>query len=310
MNMIGPFPLITIGVTCYNAKDTIERALSSALRQTWPHREILVVDDGSSDGSWEFLQKLSTEHPRIRSIRHEANRGFPGALNTLLREARGDFIAFFDDDDVSVPERLELQYKRITEYEVTRTSSAVLCYGGRDVVPHGENASTSQRLGIGRHPPEPFGPIVADYILGLVRKDCRFCWGNFGSGTLMARTTTLRHYAPFDVQFRRCAELDFAVRAAFGGAHFISADTSVITQYLTQTADKAGDTDLRYRLLLLRKHTDYLRAKGAYIGAVANMYAWFHYTQGHHVRGKLWRGVGWALFRIGRFHKAGSVHPF
>ena len=99
---------------------------------------------------------------------------------------------------------------------------------------------TSHRVGIGRVPPAPSGPMVADYVLGLVKDDGRHSWGMLGSGTLMARTDALRDLGGFDARFRRCAERDLAVRAALEGAHFISVDAPLVTQYLTPTADKAG----------------------------------------------------------------------
>jgi glycosyltransferase involved in cell wall biosynthesis len=279
-------PLITTAITCYNAEQTIVRAVESALAQTWPEREILVVDDGSTDRSVTLLRALEQAHREVRVIRHESNRGVPEARNTLLAQASGTFIAFFDDDDASVPARLEQQYRRILEYESTHPGVNVLCYSNRDVVEAGDSRPTSQRLGIGRQPPAPSGPIVADYVLGLVKDDGRHCWGMLGSCTLMARTQALRELGDFDVRFRRCAELDLAVRAALEGSHFISVDAPLVTQYLTPTADKAGDADLRYRLLLVNKHRRYLKEKRCNVGAWCYMHAWYYC--GRHWGWRLW----------------------
>lgn len=276
MNAMTPQPLITIGITCFNAKDTIQRSVQSALHQTWRNFEILLVDDGSSDGSWDIIQSLKTAYPNIRLLRHETNSGFPCALNTLLQHAKGEFIAFFDDDDESLPERLEQQYQRIITYEETHEDAIVFCYSNRDVVRSGETTPTFKRRGIGRTPPEPSGPIVADYILGLLKEDRYHCWGMFGSCTLMARTESFRQLGGFDPQFRRCTELDFATRAAFLGAHFISVDSTLITQHLTDTPDKSGKTDLIFRLLLLKEHKAYLKSRRAYWGAVAKTHAKFY----------------------------------
>jgi glycosyltransferase involved in cell wall biosynthesis len=282
----GHRPLFTIAISCYNAEGTIGRALSCALAQTWAPREILVVDDASADGGEQVLLELEKAHPEVRVVRHEVNRGFPSALNTLLAEARGTFIAFFDDDDESGPERLLRQYRRIVSYEARHPGAAVLCYSNRTVVLPDARRSEFQRLGIGRHPPEPSGPVVADYVLGLLKDDGRHCWGMFGSCTLMARTETFRRFGGFDPRFRRCAELDLAVRAAFDGAHFISVDAPLVTQYLTPTADKAGDAELRYRLLLVKKYNVYLRQKRAYGGAWCYMHARFYF--GRHWQWRLW----------------------
>jgi glycosyltransferase involved in cell wall biosynthesis len=289
-------PLITIGITCYNAKKTIGRAVKSALAQRWANREILVVDDGSKDNTRDILQALQTGHTDIRIICHQSNRGCAEARNTLLSEARGEFVAFFDDDDESVPERIRRQYERIVAYEAKHGTSQVFCYSNRNVVRANETAPSFQRLGIGRRAPEPSGSDVADYILGLSRGDQLHSWGMLGSCTLMARTKLFRKFNGFDGQFRRGAELDFAVRAAFGGAHFISVDDPLITQYLTAREEKAGDADLRYRLLLLKKHKTYVKGRRAYSGAVANMRAWFHHSRGHYWRGRFWRTLALLLF--------------
>lgn len=287
-------PLITVGITCYNARESIHGAVESALMQIWPAREIIVVDDASADGGEQVLLELENAHPEVRVVRHEGNRGFPSALNTLLAEARGTFIAFFDDDDESGPDRLLQQYRRIVSYEARHPGAAVLCYSNRTVVLPDARRAEFERLGIGRHPPEPSGRAVADYVLGLLRDDGRHCWGMFGSCTLMARTETFRRFGGFDARFRRCAELDFAVRAALGGAHFISVDAPLVTQHLTPSADKAGKADLQYRLLLVEKHKSYLRQKRAYVGAWCYMHAQFH--SGRDWRWRLWYLAALALF--------------
>ena len=118
-----------------------------------------------------------------------------------------------------------------------------------------------------------------------MKDDSRHCWGMFGSCTLMGRTEALRGFGGFDQRFRRCAELDLAVRAALGGAHFISVDAPLVTQHLSPSADK-GKADLQYRLLLLEKHKSFLRQKRAYVGAWCYMHAQCHSGGGW--RWRLW----------------------
>lgn len=287
-------PLITIGMTCYEAEDTIRRAVESALAQTWTAREIIIVDDGSADGSATVVEEIGRTHDEIRLIRHGENRGVAEARNTVLAHARGTFIAFFDDDDESTPDRLEHQYRRIVEYEQHHPGAPVFCYANRLVVPPGKREPTFERHGIGRVPPEPSGPIAADYVLGVLRDDGKHSWGMLGSGTLMARTEAFRVLGGFDGSFRRRAELDLAVRAAFAGAHFISVDAPLVTQHLTPTADNAGDAQLRYRLLLVEKHRDYLKEKRCYAGAWCYMHARFHRPR--HGWWRLWYLAALILF--------------
>lgn len=276
---------MTVGIPCFNAEDTICRAVKSVLSQTWPKQEILIVDDASTDGSRVILEELERTQPEIRVIWHERNRGFPEAANSLLAEARGEFIAFLGDDDESAPGRLARQYMRIIEYEAAHSDAIVLCYSDRDVVPVGAETPAFRLHGIGRVAPEPSGSIVVDHLLGLIKGDER-SWGRVGSGTLMARTEALRTLGGFDTGFRRGADFDLAIRAAFSGAHFIAVDAPLITQHVTQTADKAGKTDLLYRLQLVEKHKAYLRQRRSYLGAWCNMHAQFY--NGRHWRWRVW----------------------
>ena len=135
---------------------------------------------------------------------------------------------------------------------------------------------------------EPSGSSVADYLLGLIKDDAR-SWGMVGSGTLTARTDALRRLGGFDTGFRRGADFDLAIRAAFAGAHFIAVDAPLIIQHVTQTADKAGNTDLVYRLRLIEKHKAYLKQRRSYLGAWCNIHAQFY--NGRHWRWRvgIWR---------------------
>ena len=102
-------PLITVGLTCYNAVDTIDRAIASAIAQDWPSFEIVVVDDKSGDQSLSRIQAWAARDQRIRFEQHETNRGAAAARNSIVRLAKGEFIAWFDDDDESHPSRLRVQ---------------------------------------------------------------------------------------------------------------------------------------------------------------------------------------------------------
>ncbi|MCH8285216.1 glycosyltransferase family 2 protein, partial [candidate division KSB1 bacterium] len=62
-------PLITVGITCFNAEDTIERAVRSALNQRWPNLEVVVVDDRSTDGSFDVVEKLARDDTNLKIVR-------------------------------------------------------------------------------------------------------------------------------------------------------------------------------------------------------------------------------------------------
>jgi len=98
---------ISVIIPAFNRRDTIERAIASVLAQTWPPDEILVVDDGSTDGTAEAVRVLGDK--RIRLLRHAHNRGAAAARNTGIEAAKGDWIAFLDSDDEWDPHKLARQ---------------------------------------------------------------------------------------------------------------------------------------------------------------------------------------------------------
>ena len=279
-------PLITIGITCFNAEDTIERAVLSALHQDWPNKEILIVDDASSDGSIAVLNGLVNKYPEVQIIQHSNNCGYPCALNSIIEKAHGEFIAIFDDDDVSIPSRLNEQYQRIQDYEVKSGSSLIFCYSNRAVIKAGQNSPDHIAKALGRKACEPHGIAVVDYIFGF-KSHPEFVWGLFGSCTLMARRETFNRIGPFDETFRRCAEWDYAIRGGFQYAHFIAVDKALITQYKTPSMDKSGAIPLQYDLKIRVKYKSFLKAKKAYWASRIISHARFTGSKGNILKSKL-----------------------
>ena len=99
-------PIVSIVIPTYNAPSLLEETLQSVFAQTLTDFEILVIDDGSTDSTPEFLRRL--DDPRLRVIRQE-NRGIGGARNRGLDEATGSYVALLDHDDLWLPKKLEVQ---------------------------------------------------------------------------------------------------------------------------------------------------------------------------------------------------------
>lgn len=97
-------PRVSVVVPVYNVESYLSACLESILSQTFSDFELLVVDDGSTDGSVALVEAIVD--PRLRLIRQE-NRGLAGARNTGIRHAEGEFIALLDSDDLWLPQKLE-----------------------------------------------------------------------------------------------------------------------------------------------------------------------------------------------------------
>ena len=89
---------VSVVIPVYNVKPYLERCVQSVIRQTYKDLEIILVDDGSTDGSGELCDQLATTDKRICVI-HQENQGLSGARNTGIRNAKGEYIAFLDSDD-------------------------------------------------------------------------------------------------------------------------------------------------------------------------------------------------------------------
>jgi glycosyltransferase involved in cell wall biosynthesis len=108
-------PQVSAIVTAYNSGRFIHRSLRSLQTQTLRDIEIIVVDDGSTDGTAEVIDEYARRDPRVR-VFHQPNSGAPGAGNRALAEARGEFVAILDHDDIALPDRLEKQAAYLSEH--------------------------------------------------------------------------------------------------------------------------------------------------------------------------------------------------
>jgi hypothetical protein len=111
-----PRPKVTVVLPVYDGEAYLPEALDSLASQTFPDFEVIAVDDGSRDRSWEVLQAYAERDPRFRPIRHERNLGHHEACNRGIASARGELLAKFDQDDVNLPERLERQVSFMTRH--------------------------------------------------------------------------------------------------------------------------------------------------------------------------------------------------
>lgn len=127
-------PLVSVLMTAHNVAAYVEQAVSSLLRQTWQHLELVVVDDASTDLTPVVLERLSQSDERIRVARLNCNLGTYFAKNLALTLAQGRYVFFQDGDDLCHPERLRLLMDRLMQPGVCAVQGAysrVAFPGGR-----------------------------------------------------------------------------------------------------------------------------------------------------------------------------------
>jgi len=108
---------VSVIICTYNRKSIVEEAIQSVLQQTYLDYELIVIDDGSTDGTTEYLQRT---YPSIKVVFQE-NKGISAARNLGIRLAQGEWICFLDSDDLWTPKKLEEQLAK-TDQQKTKIS--------------------------------------------------------------------------------------------------------------------------------------------------------------------------------------------
>lgn len=118
-------PLVTVVMTSHNTSTYIEDSITSLMRQSWRNLEVIVVDDASTDNTWQVLSRLQATSPRLKTLRLNTNLGTYFAKNYGVQQAKGQFIFFQDSDDLSHPDRIAVCMRRLIQTDILAVRS---CY--------------------------------------------------------------------------------------------------------------------------------------------------------------------------------------
>ena len=179
----------SIIIPCYNGERFLAQAIDAALAQTYPHCEIIVVDDGSSDGSAAIMQNYAG---RIRIVR-QANAGLPAARNAGTHASTGSYLAFLDADDYWQPDFIEKMVQAL------ETSGASIAYCGW------QNAGLPGGRGEPFVPPDYEQPDKLEKMVTGVR------WPVHAA---LTRREVVETLGGFDPQWSTCEDFAFWIRAA------------------------------------------------------------------------------------------------
>jgi len=162
----------------------VVRAIQSVLRQSYSDREIIVIDDASAGDTQQQVAACAGD--RVRYIRLEARSGANAARNRGIAEAKGDFIAFLDDDDTWEPDKLAEQVRALSE------TGPALCYTGKNVI----NAK-GERCGYSFHPPrysDHCRSIMHTNFIGSTSSVIMPAWCFAGVGLFDERLSAFQDY--------------------------------------------------------------------------------------------------------------------
>jgi len=198
-------PRVSVCMPAHNAERFVREAVESALQQTHRNLEIICVDDGSTDGTYEILQSCE---PWIQLIRTE-NRGAPAARNTALSAATGQFVQFLDADNLLLPESIEKKLVPLLRDEADLAfSNQVFLHDSGDI----------QHV---RSRADPSGMDPFDYCLRFNDPGGRTA---IDTNAGLHRMEVLQRIGGFREHVVRNQDKDLAIREAAAGARFFYVD--------------------------------------------------------------------------------------
>lgn len=257
-------PAVSVVIPTYNRLTSLPRALESVLRQTFEDIEAIVVDDCSTDGTWEYLQ--SVRDPRLKIIRHAVNRGGSAARNSGIKAARAPLIAFQDSDDEWLVTKLATQieeYRRASSPEygaiycakITNGEGKFGVYGAREV----------------QYMPLPgYDKTSGDISRELVKR------AMVSTQTLMARKDLLESIGGFDETLKLGQDWDMTTRLS-RVTKFLFVDKPLVLCFTSpDSISKIKTNQAVARKTILDKHIDLIAQNrplhASYLTEIARVY--------------------------------------
>lgn len=233
---MGSAPKVTVLMPVYNRADYVGQAVASVLAQTFTDFELLVVDDGSTDGSVGVVEAFAD--PRIRLVRNDTNLGVPKTRNKGLALAQGTYVAMLDSDDRALPHRLARQVVFLDQ------RPGVVLIG-----------ANTRGMGRRRWRPKDLlrqRPLAPDAVRARLLFRC--C---IAQTTIMARADVLRRFG-YAEDFSAAQDFELFVRLA--DAHPIANLPDVLVQYRRHAGQMSERRDLvaDRQLLILKRQLERL----------------------------------------------------
>lgn len=185
-------PLVSIVIPCYNAERWVPKAIQSALGQTYVNTQVIVVDDGSTDGSLEVIKQFDGKINWLST----SNRGPCAARNMGLKAARGEWIQFLDADDLLHPDKLTLSLKSCENYTSVEFVWAPHVSIGEEFSPNGSEVRA-------RKPLDTQVTLSTNALLA-----------HYAPSTAMFRRKFLERVGEWDESLKRWVDLEYHARIA------------------------------------------------------------------------------------------------
>ena len=224
-------PLLSVIVPIYNVAPYLPRCLDSIIQQTYPHLEIILVDDGSTDACPQICDEYAAKDKRIHVI-HQKNKGLPGARNSGIEQMHGEFFTFVDSDDwidKTCYEQL-MQCQQQTQADIVRCSFYMAYDTHKKSSPIVENV------------PQGF-LSPAKRLFHLLQQQDSFVWNKLYRRSWVADTR-------FDPCYTLCEDLFFISQLAKKGGNFAQVNKPLYFYYQRPTSVRRTSTSPEWYLAM------------------------------------------------------------
>jgi glycosyltransferase involved in cell wall biosynthesis len=190
------FPLVSVVVAVKNAAETVQESVASIWRQKFTDWELLIVDDGSNDGTLEILEQLIRGEPRARLL-FSSGLGPAGARNVAISEAKGRYLSILDADDIATRDRLEKQAAVLARDQTLAAVGSAAYHFVRPGIAVGVRAAT---------------PTSREELAALMQQGALIVWSN---STMCWRKERLDELGGFDPAFPQAEDAELMNRALY-----------------------------------------------------------------------------------------------
>jgi glycosyltransferase involved in cell wall biosynthesis len=225
---------VSVVVPCYNYGRFLPDCLDSLLTQTGVAFDVVIIDDCSTDDSWEMAQELAAGDHRVEAIRNDVNRGMIGTINEAMWSVRGDYVVKLDADDMLTPGSLARSAAMLDEHPMATFSYGVPIYFSDPHRPPARTEITRRRIMPGQ-----------DWIA----RRCAAGNNCIGQPEVMIRTAALKAAGPYSSKLPHTSDFEMWLRlAAIGDVIWIRADQAWMRRHadsMQRTVHRGDIANLR-----------------------------------------------------------------
>lgn len=216
-------PKVSVTLPTWNRLPLLRKAIDSVLAQTYRDFELIIADDGSTDGTRDYLEAIGD--PRVRPIWLE-HHGLTSARSAALRHVRGEWVAFLDSDDLWLPEKLALQLNRLATHATCRWSCTGYSFVDADERPLPKRSSLLH------------GPVSGHILESMLKSEIVP-----SIVTTIVQRSLIQEIGGFDEGISICADFDFMLRLA------TRSEICALPESLVLVREHAGRTTAQLRLV-------------------------------------------------------------